>query len=298
MIGEHLWVEKYRPTTLDEMALSDEQRTLFQKFIDDGEIPHLLLVGPPGTGKTTIAKILNDRIDAKVLTLNASNERGIDMIRQQVVNFARGRMQKNWNHVFMDEADALTPEAQNALRNTMETYASVCRFILTGNDLHKIIQAVRSRCVEVVLAQTEFKQRFDVLKRILDEEGVEADPQTILGYAERYSDLRQLIMRAQKSVLSNGGQLGPASQIEISGKDIFELIKDDDYSKIREAASVPGFDAQQALRALFNAVPDDFNQAARFRFTIAKALTDSVSAPDPVITFLGAASECITFIKG
>lgn len=291
-----LWVEKYRPTSLDEMALSDENRTMFSEFISSGEIPHLLLVGPPGTGKTTIAKILANSLDAQLLTLNASSARGIDVIREQVANFARGRGAARWNIPFLDEADALTPEAQDALRNMMESYAAKARFILTGNNIHKITAAIRSRCTEVVLAQTSFKQRFDVLQRVLTSEGIQADPATILGYAERYSDMRQLLMRAQKSALSNSGRLGPAAEVDVSGKDIFQKVVAKDYPGLRLIAAGAGFDGAQSIRALFNAVPDDFPQAPRFRFTTARALNEATYAPDPVITFLGLAAELMTFV--
>lgn len=296
VIDNTLWVEKYRPQSLEELALSDETRALFAQYIEDGEIPHLLLTGPPGTGKTTVSLILSKAIDAKILTLNASNDRGIDVIREQVINFARGKMMSRWNIIFLDEADQLTPDAQNALRNIMETYASRARFILTGNRLHKITTPIRSRCVEIVIAQTTLKQRFEVLKRILEAEEVAIEPPVLLGYAERYTDLRQLIMRAQKSVQTNKGKLGPVADLDLSGKDYLEKILDKDYPALRYAASAAGFDGQQALRVLFHAIPDEHPQAARLRFTVAKAVHDSNYAPDPVITFLGTASELMTFV--
>ena len=288
-----LWVERYRPTTLDDVILDPQTRALLQGYIDAQEFPHLLLAGPPGTGKTTVAKILARAVDAKLLELNASNERGIEVVREKVLNFARSRMMTRFNVIFFDEGDALTPEAQDALRNLMEAYSEHCRLIFSGNRLHKFTPAIRSRCVEIILSQTDFRDRFALLTKILDAEGMTHEPQVVLGYAERYSDLRQLISRAQKSCVANKGVLGPVGDLEVGGREMLNLINAKDYPALRHAASMQGFDGSQALRALFMSIPDDHEHAARFRFTTAKALHDANFAPDPVITFLGTVAELI-----
>ncbi len=147
-VNNSLWVEKYRPRKLTEYVGNEHLVKKVGSYIKNDDIPHLLLYGKAGTGKTTLARIIvNDILGCNFLYINASDESGIDVIRHNITNFAQTKsFDGGIKVVILDEADGLTPQAQAALRNTMETYAKYCRFILTANYRHKIIPALQSRC--------------------------------------------------------------------------------------------------------------------------------------------------------
>lgn len=293
VIDTSLWIEKYRPKDLSALALSDDNRGLLESWMEAGEIPHILLAGPAGTGKTTIARILTSALDCRVLALNASNERGIDTIRDRVRNFARSRLGERWRIVFMDEADHLTRDAQTSLRNLIEQHATLTRYVFTCNYLHKIIDPLQSRCTLIELSSPPFKERFRILKAILDAEGVEADTQSMVAYAEHFRDLRKMINGAQKSLLSHDGKLIPPQKLQTDGESIVRLIDANDWTGLRALTGDSSFDHGAALRALFWALPDDRPDVANDRLIVGKAVHESGWTPDPVILFLGTCSELI-----
>jgi len=292
MLEGVLWVEKYRPTELKELALAPDVRKVLTGFLAKGEIPHLLLEGPAGCGKTTIAKILVAKLNCQVLTLNASSERGIDTIRDRVRNFARGLLGAEWNVVFMDEADALTPDAQTALRNTMEAYSDYSRFILTCNYLYRIIDPIQSRCMVLHLGAMPLKERYAALVRVLQAEGVQHTEEVAIGYAEKYTDMRKLLYMAQRSALAHG-ELRPPLIQQVDGAKLRDYIKGNEWGKLKTVARDGGTDHYELLRELFWAVPDGHSKATDLRITIARAITDGGRAPDPVVHFLGTCCELI-----
>jgi replication factor C small subunit len=297
LLSDVLWTEKYRPLELEGLALTEENRTLLSGYLEGGEIPHLLLAGPPGVGKTTVARIITKSLDCNVLTLNASSERGIDVIRDKVKGFvtrvAGIAGAARWNLVFLDEADAMTPDAQTALRNLIETYAEVSRFILTCNYLHRIIGPIQSRCLQISLGHPPLKERFRILNGILDGEGIEATPQVTLSYAERFPDLRKMLMNAQRAYRSHG-HLPPAiEEGQTTGASLLELVTGKNWSAIRRVTTDGTFDPQQGLRDLFWAVGDDHPQVGFLRHVIGKAVHESGFSPDPIIHFLGTCAEAM-----
>ena len=141
-----LWVEKYRPSSLDTYIGNDHLKSKVSIYLESGDLPHLLLFGRAGTGKTTLAKLLVKNIECDYLYINASDENNVDTVRTKVKNFASTIGFKDLKIIILDECDYITPNAQAALRNLMETFSRHCRFILTCNYVERIIDPIQSRC--------------------------------------------------------------------------------------------------------------------------------------------------------
>ena len=214
-IKNSLWVEKYRPSSLDSYIGNEHLRSKVKVYIESGDLPHLLLYGRAGTGKTTLAKLLVNNIECDYLYINASDENSVDVVRDKVKNFASTLGFKEMKVIILDECDYITPNAQAALRNLMETFSKNCRFILTCNYVERIIDPIQSRCqvfgvtppskadvarqVSLILGMEEIKYDVDKIKILID---------------SGYPDIRRVINSAQRQVIDGVLDIDEKSVIE------------------------------------------------------------------------------------
>ena len=245
MKRDFLWVEKYRPTKIDECILPEGSKKSFQGFLDQGEIPNLLLSGPAGVGKTTVARALCDQLGASYLLINGSDEgRSIDTIRNKVKQFATSiSLTSSAAHkvVILDEADNMTYDVQMILRASIEEYHSNCRFIFTCNFINKLIDPIKSRCTVVDFTikpshkEKLQEQFFYRIRDILTKEEIKYEDKIIAKLIRRYyPDWRRLLNEAQR--FASSGQIDAGILVDIADINIDDLIramKDRNYSTVK-----------------------------------------------------------------
>ncbi len=270
MKSDFLWVEKYRPKTVQECILPDGIKDTFQQFVDKGEIPNLLLSGPAGCGKTTIARALCEQLGADYIIINGSDEgRFLDTVRNQAKNFASTvSLAATGTHkvIIIDEADNTTHDVQLLLRANIETFYNNCRFIFTCNYKNKIIEPLHSRCAVVEFSisgrqkQAIAAEFFKRLVSILDTERIEAEKRVLAELINKhFPDWRRVLNECQR--YSASGTIDTSILAEFSDvktSDLIKKLKDKNFTEVRKwvVANLDN-DPGIILRRVYDALVDD-----------------------------------------
>jgi DNA polymerase III delta prime subunit len=214
-LSNTLWVEKYRPNNLDTYIGNEHLKDKVSAYLESGDLPHLLLYGKAGTGKTTLAKILVKNIECDYLYINASDENNVETVRTKVKNFASTMGFKDYKIIILDECDYVTPNAQAALRNLMETFSKHCRFILTCNFVERIIDPIQSRCQSFQIVPPSKKEVAIHIHDILLKENVMSDMKDLKVLIDSgYPDIRRVINASQRNVVKGKLKLDTTSIIQ------------------------------------------------------------------------------------
>ena len=306
MRNEFLWVEKYRPKTIDECILPDATKKTFKDFLDKGEVPNLLLAGPPGVGKTTVAKALCHELGVDYYVINGSDEgRFLDTVRNQAKNFASTvSLSSDAKHkvIIIDEADNTGNDVQLLLRANIETFYNNCRFIFTCNYKNKIIEPLHSRCavVEFGIKGREKAQIaagfFGRLKQILDTEGIEYDNKVLVELINKhFPDWRRVLNECQR--YSTSGKIDSAilaTFSDVSVNDLIKNLKQKNFTEVRKwVVNNLDNDSGVLLRRIYDALLTSLenNSIPAAVLIVAKYQYQIAFVADQEINFLAALTE-------
>jgi len=294
-----LWTEKYRPDTLEGYIGNDDFKTSLQQWISTNDVPHLLLCGGAGTGKTTAAKLIVNNINCDYIYINCSDENGIDTIRDKVKSFASAATFKSQKVVIMDEADFLTINAQAALRNVIETFSLTTRFIFTCNYIERIIDPIQSRTVVFELTPPSMKEVAMKCLQILDKEEIKYQKPDVANIVKQtYPDIRKSLNLLQSSIKE--GVLEPSrilTNINKISDQIIELLKGQNiknFTTIRQIIMDSNIrDYNELYRVLFER-SDEFTNSAVATLIIADYQYKSINSPDKEITMSACIAKLLT----
>ena len=262
MSKDFLWVEKYRPKTIEDTILPDDLKQTFQQFVDQDNVPNLLLSGGPGVGKTTVARAMCEQLNVDYIVINGSMNGNIDTLRTEIKDFASTvSFTGSRKYVILDEADYLNPQStQPALRNFMEEFSSNCGFILTCNFKNRIIDPLHSRCSVI-----EFKinskdkasmasQLFKRVKSILSDESVKYDQKTLAELITLYfPDFRRVINELQRYSATGSIDSGILANHSSNIQELVSILKDKKFADMRKwIANHKDIDTSQLYRQLYD----------------------------------------------
>ena len=261
MRTEHsLWTEKYRPTTLDNYIGNEHLKDTISKYLEENDMNNMILYGPAGCGKTTLAKLLIKNLDCEYIYINSSDERGIETIRDKVSGFASTMSFKPLKVVILDEADFLTIQAQASLRNVIETFSKSTRFILTCNYIERIIDPLQSRCQVLKIVPPNKADIARHLCKILTTEEVNYDTDSVVTIVKKYyPDVRKMLNVCQMS--SKKGELNVDPQTLVSSNYIDQIIEllpnNKSFKQIRQVIADSNVEDFEALyKALYERVDE------------------------------------------
>lgn len=301
----NLFVEKYRPSELNDYVGNPEIKQRCQTFIDEDEIPHLLLHGKAGTGKTTLAKILTNNISCDHIYINASDENNVETVRNKIKGFASTVGFNKWKIIVLDEADYLTPNAQAILRNLMETFSNTTRFILTCNYVEKIIEPIRSRCQTFKIQPPSMKDIALRLSTVLTTENIGFNPKDVKFIIENdYPDIRKMLGTIQSNVVDGNLKLSndlvSANDTENKIIDILQSdgSKKDKFVSIRQLLLDSGTNDYTNLYSLLYRRIDDYGvgNIAPIILEIADGENKSAFAVDKEITAMATLIKILDII--
>ena len=300
-----LWVERYRPVSLENYIGNEHLKTKVSRYISTGDIPHLLLHGKAGTGKTTLAKLLVSNIDCDQMYVNASDENNVETVRNKIKMFASSVGFKDLKVIILDECDFLTPNAQAALRNLMETFSKHCRFILTCNYMERIIDPIQSRCQSFQIIPPSKKEVAIHTSSILNTEGVSFDNEQIVTMVNSsYPDIRRIINAVQRNIVDNNLIVDTESLVQNDYKlQVLEILQTQDkknaFKNLRQLLADSQIrDYADLFRLLYDEV-DSYGKGhiAEVILTIAKYELSDAQVVDKEINAMAMLIEILNTIK-
>jgi len=291
-----LWTEKYRSQTLDQYIGNSELKTTIGSWILKNDIPHLLLYGKAGTGKTTLAKLITQNIDCDMMYINASDENGIDTIRDKVKSFASTSTFRPLKVVILDESDYLTINAQASLRNIIETFSAKTRFILTCNYVERIIEPLQSRCQAFKIETLSKPDIARHIAYILNTEEVKFNPKDLAEIINNYyPDIRKIINVTQQHNIDGELMINKIdTKFDIS--EVIKLISNKDGFKLIRQYLVDNniSDFEPMYRALYDSLGKD---NGLITMTLAEYQFKHATVVDKEINFMACIASIINIIK-